>query len=97
MWMIQMFSHGENYQMEEYVADAIIDIVDYCRKDNRQDPLHKMAHYDALKEEVEDIRKVYFIYKKTTRDEIMNNLDLTVSYLRHDKEPDLKKIKELWQ
>ncbi|EBI1588892.1 hypothetical protein [Salmonella enterica] len=83
--------------MEEYVADAIINIVDYCKKDNRQDPLHKLAHYDSLKEEIEDIRKVYFIYKKTTRDEIMDNLNLTVSYLRNNKEPDLKIIKELWQ
>ncbi|EAQ6132305.1 hypothetical protein AXA88_27220 [Salmonella enterica] len=83
--------------MKEYVAGAIIDIVDYCKKDNQDDPLHKRAHYDAMKEEIEDIRNAYFTYKKTMRDDVMDNLNLTVSYLRHDKEPDLKRIKELWQ
>ncbi|ASD86803.1 hypothetical protein MY092_004711 [Salmonella enterica] len=83
--------------MEEYVADAIIDIVDFCKESNRKIPAQKLAHIDAMIEEIRDIRKVYFEYKRTTRDSIMDNLDLTISYLRHYKENSLNRIKGLWQ
>ncbi|EKD5379882.1 hypothetical protein OR392_000956 [Salmonella enterica subsp. enterica serovar Anatum] len=81
--------------MREHTAEAVKDVLDDYKTNKKADPARVVTHFNNMKEEIINIRKVLFEEGKESNKEDIKELDQMVHLLRKGKVPALPVITEV--